>query len=119
MADAELRPWDPAEHLETHESCVTFLDVALEADDPVLVVDVLDAIARSKEMSELSDEIRKRCASLYQHPSAVGDSDFAAILEALRALGLSIYAGPRREAAPGGADQELADVAYHTQPVSD
>ena len=48
MADAELRLWDPAEHLETHESCVTFLDVALEADDPVLVVDVLDAIARSK-----------------------------------------------------------------------
>ena len=48
MAKVQTRPWDPAEHLESEEDIAAYLEAASEYDDPDLMADVLDDIARSK-----------------------------------------------------------------------
>lgn len=49
MKNLETRPWNPAEHLETEEDMVVYLEVALEDGDPALVAAAMEDIARADE----------------------------------------------------------------------
>ena len=46
MAKTITRPWDPAEHLNTQEDIVAYLEAALEDGDSQLIASVLGDIAR-------------------------------------------------------------------------
>ena len=46
MNEVTIRRWDPAEHLESAEDAIAYLDAALEIGDPQLVNAVLGDIAR-------------------------------------------------------------------------
>ena len=48
MKKTRTRPWDPAEHLETEEDMVAYLNVALEEGDVDLIKVVREDIARAK-----------------------------------------------------------------------
>ena len=80
MTRTETRPWDPAEHIETDEDAAAYLEAALEEGDAELVVAALGDIARAKGLPP--------CAP----PAADRAPDFAAVLEAVRALGLRLHA---------------------------
>ena len=115
MGKIKTYPWDAAEHIEDHEYCIGYLDAALQEDDPVLVLHVIDDIARFREKCRTGVMLPERESSLYQSLTANGEPNLAAILEALRELGISLYGGPRRRT----TSEPQPEVVYQVQPVSD
>jgi probable addiction module antidote protein len=84
----ETRAWDPAEHLETAEDMVAYLDAALENGDPSVVVAALGDIARAQGMTRIAREAGLGRESLYKALAADGNPEFATVLKVVRALGL-------------------------------
>ena len=98
----ETHPWDAAEHLETEEDSIAYLDAALEDGDPTVILAVLGDIARAKGMAQIAREAGLGRESLYKALSPNGNPEFATILKVVAALGLRLHV----EAAPspGTAD---------------
>ena len=92
MKGTETRPWDAAEHLETSEDMVAYLEAALEQGDPKLVAAVLGDIARAKGMTEVAQEAGLGRESLYKSLSPDGNPEFGTVLRVVRALGLRLRA---------------------------
>jgi probable addiction module antidote protein len=90
----ETHPWDAAEHLETEEDIIAYLDAALEDGDVALVVAVLGDIARAKGMSQVAREAGLGRESLYKSLSTTGNPEFATILKVVQALGLRLCVQP-------------------------
>jgi len=88
---SETRPWDAAEHLETEEDMVAYLDAALEDGDPAVIVAALGDIARAKGMSQIAREAGLGRESLYKALSPTGNPEFATILKVVGALGLRLH----------------------------
>ena len=87
-------PWDAAEHLETEEDMIAYLDAAFEDGDPALIVAVLGDIARAKGMSQVASEAGLGRESLYKALSPTGNPEFATVLKVLNALGLQLHVEP-------------------------
>lgn len=119
MPKIELHAWDPVEHLHDHQDCIGYLDVALEEDDPVLVFEVLGDIARFKGMNEVAEALGDNSGQIFEAPSAEQVAQLGVVLKALRALGLSFYAGPRRDADQYQSDEESPDISAGEQQVAD
>ena len=92
MAKTLTRPWDAAEHLETEEDIVAYLEAALESGDAPLVAAALGDIARAKGMTEIAREAGLGRESLYKALSPEGNPEFATVLKVVRALGLKLHA---------------------------
>lgn len=90
MDNLEILPWDAAEHLETKEDIVAYLEAALEDADPALVVAALGDIARSRGMTNIARETGLGRESLYKALSTEGNPEFATVLKVLKALGLRL-----------------------------
>jgi probable addiction module antidote protein len=84
--------WDPAEHLETKEDMVVYLESALEEGDPALISAVLGDIARAKGMGEIADKSGLGRTSLYKALSPEGNPEFSTVLKVINALGLRLQA---------------------------
>ena len=87
----ETRPWDAAEHLESEEDMVAYLDAALEDGDASVVVAALGDIVRAKGMAQIAREAGLGRESLYKALSTTGNPEFATILKVVRALGLQFH----------------------------
>jgi probable addiction module antidote protein len=48
----KTKRWDPAEHLDSDEAIVAYVDAALADGDPSLVAAVLGDVARARGMSK-------------------------------------------------------------------
>ena len=94
MATVPTYPWDAAEHLETKEDIVAYLEAVLEDGDPGLVIAALDDIARSKGMTQVAREAGLECESLYNASSGEEKLEFAKVLKFLQALGLRLRIVP-------------------------
>lgn len=92
MAKTPTRPWDAAEHLETDEDMVAYLEAALESGDASLVAASLGDIARAKGMTEIAREAGLSRESLYKALSPEGNPEFATVLKVMHALGLKLHA---------------------------
>jgi probable addiction module antidote protein len=90
MDKIETFPWDAAEHLETKEDIVAYLEVALEDGDSALIVAALGDIARSKGMTQIARETGLGRESLYKALSTEGNPEFTTVLKVLKALGLRL-----------------------------
>jgi probable addiction module antidote protein len=86
--------WDAAEHLETKEDMVAYLESALEDGDPNLVVAALGDIARSKGMTNIARETGLGRESLYKSLSLEGNPEFATVLRVIQSLGIRLRATP-------------------------
>lgn len=93
MAVSATRPWDAAEHLQTEEDRVAYLEAALEEGDPALIAAVLGDIARAKGMTQVAREAGLGRESLYKALSAQGNPEFATVMRVVQALGLRLHAG--------------------------
>ena len=56
MAKIQTRPWDAADHLETKEDVVLYLEAAFEDGDPRLIAAALGDSARAKEMTKVAKQ---------------------------------------------------------------
>lgn len=84
--------WDAAEHLETDEDMVLYLEAALEDGDPALISAVIGDIARAKGMAQIAEKTGLGRTSLYKALSPEGHPDFATILKVVNALGIRLQA---------------------------
>ena len=92
MEKTQTRPWNPAEHLETKEDMAAYLNVALEEDDPSLIMAALGDIAHARRMAVVAQETGLGRDSLYKSLSANGNPEFATVLKVVCALGLRLQA---------------------------
>lgn len=84
MAKTRTRPWDAAEHLETEEDMVAYLEAALEEGDAALVAAALGDIARAKGMAQIASAAGLGRESLYKALSPEGNPEFATVLKVVR-----------------------------------
>jgi probable addiction module antidote protein len=83
--------WDPAEHLETREDMIAYLDAALEDGDPSIIASVLGDIARAESMAEIATKTGLGRTSLYRALSPEGHPEFETVLKVMNALDLNLH----------------------------
>ncbi len=74
----ETSRWDAADHLDSKEAILAYLEAVFEDGDPALITAALNNVARAKGIA--SD------------PALTGDSDISAVIRTLKALGLELTA---------------------------
>ncbi|MGC9502134.1 addiction module antidote protein [Baaleninema sp.] len=94
MATLKTYPWDAAEHLETQEDIVAYLEAALEDGNPSVVVAALGDIVRSQGMTQIARETGIERERLYNALSSEGNPELATVLKVLQALGLRLRVIP-------------------------
>jgi probable addiction module antidote protein len=93
MKPVKTTVWDMAEHINTNEDVVAYLEAALEEKDTALLLAVIGDIARSKGMTQIAKDLNLARESLYRALSQDGNPSFSTIVKVLDNLGygLSIY----------------------------
>src|SRR6185437_11889380 len=86
----KLRPFDPAEHLQTEEDILFYLEAAMEGNDPKHIASALGDVARSKGMSEIARKSGLGRQALYNALSENGNPTLETLLAVLSALGLEL-----------------------------
>ena len=90
MATTATRPWDAADHLESDEDIVAYLEAAFEDGDPALIATALGDVARAKGVTKIAADAGLGRESLYKALSPTGNPEFATVLKVLGALGLGL-----------------------------
>ena len=86
----ELRPFDPAAHIETEEDILYYLEAAMEGNDPKHIASALGDVARSKGMTELAKKAGLGRQALYNALSENGNPTLETLIAVLGALGLEL-----------------------------
>ncbi|MCY3914359.1 MAG: putative addiction module antidote protein [Chloroflexi bacterium] len=94
MATTRTRRWDPADHLDTDEDIVAYLEAAFEHGDPALIAAALGDVARARGMTKVAADAGLGRESLYKALSPNGNPEFATVLKVMQALGLRLHASP-------------------------
>ena len=91
----KLTKWDMSDNIKTHEDAYTYLQVAFEEGNVEDIINVLNAISRSKGMTKIANDLGVGRESLYKSLSADGNPSFATIIKLLSNLGLCLTVKPR------------------------
>lgn len=86
----ELRPFDPANHLQTEEDILYYLEAAMEGNDPRHIASALGDVARSKGMTEIARKTGLGRQALYTALSESGNPTLETLTAILGALGLEL-----------------------------
>ena len=86
--------WDAAEHLDSEEAILAYLDAAMEDGDPAVITAALGDVARARGMSQVARDAGMSRESLYRALSAEGNPEFATVLRVMKALGVRLTAAP-------------------------
>lgn len=86
----KLYPFDPAEHLQTEEDILFYLEAAMEGNDPKHIASALGDVARSKGMSEIARKAKVGRQALYNALSENGNPTLETLIGVLNALGLQL-----------------------------
>lgn len=86
----ELRPFDPANYLETEEDILYYLEAAMEGNDPKHIASALGDVARSKGMTEIAKKAGLGRQALYSALSESGNPTLETLTAVLGALGLEL-----------------------------
>lgn len=90
MMALKVVPFDPADHLETEEDILHYLEAAMEGNDPKHITSALGDVARSKGMSEIARKTGLGRQALYNALSENGNPTLETLLAVLGALGLEL-----------------------------
>ncbi|HYC94362.1 MAG TPA: addiction module antidote protein [Sphingomicrobium sp.] len=83
-------PFDPAEHLETEDDILHYLEAAMEGNDPKHIASALGDVARSKCMSEIARKAGLGRQALYSALLENGNPTLETLVGVLDALGLQL-----------------------------
>lgn len=86
----KVYPFDPAEHLETEEDILYYLEAAMEGNDPKHIASALGDVARSKGMTEIAKKAGLGRQALYSALSESGNPTLETLTAVLGALGLEL-----------------------------
>ena len=86
----KVLPFDPAEHLESEEDILYYLEAAMEGNDPRHIASALGDVARSKGMSEIARKAKVGRQALYNALSENGNPTLETLVGVLNALGLQL-----------------------------
>lgn len=78
MMGIEITRWDAADHLDSPEAIVAYLEAVFEDGDPALITAALNDVARAKGVAG--------------EGALTADTDISAIIRTLKALGLELTA---------------------------
>ena len=92
MTKTRTRPWDAADHLQTEEDQLLYLEAAFEEGDATLIAAALGNIARARGMTEVARRAGLGRESLYKALSIDGNPQLDTILRVMQALGLRLHA---------------------------
>src|ERR1039458_3976940 len=81
-------PYDSAEYLDSAEAIKSYMEEALEKDDPAFIAKALGTIARARGMSKIAKKGRAIRESLYKALSTDGNPEFGTVIRVMQALGL-------------------------------
>ena len=70
--------WDAAEHLDSKEAILAYLEAVFEDGDPALIAAAINDVARAK--------------GLANDPELSTDTDISAVIRSLKAMGLELTA---------------------------
>jgi probable addiction module antidote protein len=87
MEKMTVKDFDPAEYILTKEDVLANLKVALEENDPDILLSVIGDIARSKGMTQLARELNLDRVGLYKSLSPAGNPSFLTVMKVLDNLG--------------------------------
>ena len=90
MKPIKTTVWDPAEHINSKEEVLVYLDAALEENDTALLLAVLGDIARSKGMAQIAADTQLARESLYRSLSPEGNPSFNTVAMVLDNLGFRL-----------------------------
>lgn len=83
-------PFDPANHLETEEDILYFLEAAMEGNDAKHIASALGDVARSKGMTDIAKKSGLGRQALYNALSENGNPTLETLVAVLGALGLEL-----------------------------
>ena len=86
----ETFEWDMADHINTKEEAIAYLEAALAENDTETILDVIGAIARSKGMTQIAKELNLARESLYRSLSQGGNPSFDTVTKVLDNLGFQL-----------------------------
>ena len=86
----ELLPFDPADHLQSEEDILYFLEAAMEGNDHAHIARALGVVARSKGMTEVARKAGLGRQALYSALSESGNPTLETLTAVLDALGLEV-----------------------------
>ncbi len=86
----QLLPFDPAEHIETEDDILYYLEAAMEGNDPKHIARALGVVARSKGMTEIANKSGLGRQALYNALSENGNPTLETLTSVLTALGLEL-----------------------------
>lgn len=86
----KLVPFDPADHLETIEDIVYYLETAMEGNDARHIASALGDVARSKGMTQIAKRTGLGRQALYSALSENGNPTLETLMAVLSALGLRL-----------------------------
>ncbi len=82
--------FDPADHLETAEDILHYLEAAMEGNDPKHIASALGDVARSQGMTEIARKSGLGRQALYGALSENGNPTLVTLVSVLDALGLQL-----------------------------
>ena len=86
----KLIPYDSADLIETEEDILSYLEIAMEGNDPKNIARALGVIARSKGMTDIAKKAGLGRQALYNALSENGNPTLETLLAVLGALGLEL-----------------------------
>jgi probable addiction module antidote protein len=86
----KVLPFDPAEHIETADDILHYLEAAMEGNDPKHIASALGDIARSQGMTEIARKAGVGRQALYNALSESGNPTLETLTSVLSALGLQL-----------------------------
>ena len=85
-----LRPFDPANYLNSEEAILYYLEAAMEGNDPRHIASALGDVARSSGMTEIARQTGLGRQALYTALSENGNPTLETLTSVLTALGLEL-----------------------------
>ena len=82
--------WDMAEFIDTKEDVIAHLSVALEENDVDFLLSVLNALARSKGMTQIAADLGVSREGLYKTLSPGSNPSFGTVVKTLDYLGFKL-----------------------------
>ncbi|MGE0775313.1 MAG: addiction module antidote protein [Sphingomonadaceae bacterium] len=86
----KVYPFDPAEHLQTEEDILHYLEAAMEGNDARHIASALGDVARSKGMTKIARKAGVGRQALYAALSENGNPTLETLTAVLGALGLEL-----------------------------
>ena len=87
--------WDPAKYINTKEAVIAHIEAALEENDMELFLSVINAIVRSKGMSQVARELGVSREGLYRSFAPTGNPSLETVFKLLNIFGLRIKVEPK------------------------